>query len=139
VNIHVTPLVFPNNVGRVTRYGTFLELVWQPLLKAAKLAYRKPHAMRHSYATWMLEEGADLRFVKDQMGHASIEETEGTYGHLELERHEQRVDLGRILGSGGAAGRPTCREAGHVAASSGKVTPLELPWGHDPGAPPCLG
>ena len=112
-------LVFPNNVGRVTRYGTFLELVWRPLLKAAKLAYRKPHAMRHSYATWMLEEGADLRFVKDQMGHASLEETEGTYGHLERERHEQRVDLGRILGSGGAAERPTCREAGHVAASSG--------------------
>jgi hypothetical protein len=38
--------------------------------------------MRHSYATWMLEEGADLRWVKDQLGHASIEETEGTYGHL---------------------------------------------------------
>jgi integrase len=39
----------------------------------------------------LLEEGADLRFVKDQMGHSSIEETEGTYGHLELERHEPRV------------------------------------------------
>jgi hypothetical protein len=25
------------------------------------------------------------------MGHSSIDETEGTYGHLELERHEQRV------------------------------------------------
>ena len=52
---------------------------------------------RHSYATWMLEEGADLRYVKDQMGHASIEETEGTYGHLARERHEQRVDLGVFL------------------------------------------
>jgi site-specific recombinase XerD len=59
--------------------------------------YRKPHAMRHSYATWMLEAGADLRYVKDQMGHASIEETEGTYGHLEVERHEQRVDLDHAL------------------------------------------
>src|SRR5438477_195329 len=58
-------LVFPNTVGRVTRYGAFLELVWQPLLLAAKVPYRKPHAMRHSYATWMLESGADLRWVKD--------------------------------------------------------------------------
>ena len=54
--------------------------------------------MRHSFATWMLEEGADLRYVKDQMGHASIEETEGTYGHLQRERHEQRVDLDQVLG-----------------------------------------
>jgi hypothetical protein len=45
-----------------------------------------------SYATWLLEGGADLRFVKDQMGHASIEETEGTYGHLQIERHAHQVD-----------------------------------------------
>ena len=90
-------LVFANSVGHITRYGTFLEHVWQPLLKVARLPYRKPHAMRHSYATWMLEEGADLRYVKDQMGHASIDETEGTYGHLEHERHEQRVNIDAIL------------------------------------------
>ncbi len=88
---------FPNSVGRITRYGTFLEHVWQPLVKLAKLPYRKPHAMRHSYATWMLEEGADLRYVRDQMGHASIEETERTYGHLEVERHERRVHIDAIL------------------------------------------
>jgi len=92
-------LVFPNRVGRITRYGAFLELVWQSLLAAATLPYRKPHAMRHSYATWMLEAGADLRWVKDQLGHASIDETEGTYGHLERERHERRVDLDAVLGS----------------------------------------
>jgi integrase len=96
-------LVFPNTVGRITRYGAFLELVWQPLLAAAKLPYRKPHAMRHSYATWMLEAGADLRWVRDQLGHASIEETEGTYGHLERERHEGRVDLDPVLGIGSGA------------------------------------
>ena len=96
-------LVFPNTVGRITRYGAFLELVWQPLLAAAKLPYRKPHAMRHSYATWMLEAGADLRWVKDQLGHANIEETEGTYGHLERERHERRVDLDSVLGIGSGA------------------------------------
>ena len=59
--------------------------------------------MRHSYATWMLEAGADLRWVKDQLGHASIDETEGTYGHLERERHERRVDLDAVLGIGSGA------------------------------------
>jgi integrase-like protein len=90
-------------VGRITRYGALLELVWQPLLAATTLPYRKPHAMRHSYATWMLEAGADLRWVKDQLGHASIDETEGTYGHLEREQHERRVDLDAVLGTGSGA------------------------------------
>jgi integrase len=84
-------LVFPNTVGRVTRYGYFLEGMWQPLLKATRLPYRKPHAMRHSYAAWLLERKVDLRYVKEQMGHASIDETEGTYGHLVPERHESVV------------------------------------------------
>lgn len=64
-------LVFPNTVGGVTRCGAFHELVWQRLLRAAGLPCRKPHAMRHSYATWLLEAGADIRWVKDQMVHAS--------------------------------------------------------------------
>jgi len=90
-------LVFPNRSGRISRYQTFHERVWRPLLEAARLSDRKPHAMRHTYATWMLEEGADLRWVRDQLGHASIEQTESTYGHLERERHEQRVNFDAIL------------------------------------------
>src|SRR5206468_683536 len=90
-------LVFPNGVSRIGRYGAFHGLVWRSLLTITKLPYRKPHAMRHSYATWMLEDGADLRYVKDQLGHASIEETEGTYGHLERRRHEAATDLEAYL------------------------------------------
>jgi len=98
-------LVFPNTVGGVTRYGAFHELVWQPLLREAALPYRKPHAMRHSYARWLLEAGADIRWVKDQMGHASIGETEGTYGHLVRERHERDVDhLNAVLWGVNSAG-----------------------------------
>ena len=41
-------LVFPNKKGRITRYGQFLELVWQDLLEETELPYRKPQAMRHS-------------------------------------------------------------------------------------------
>ncbi len=43
--------------------------------------------------------GADLRWAKDQHRHASIEETEGTHGHLERERHERRVNLDSAFGS----------------------------------------
>jgi len=48
-------LVFPNSRGRIGRYSTFLEHVWQPLLLKAGLRYRKAHSMRHTFATWALE------------------------------------------------------------------------------------
>ena len=70
------------------RYPYFLQHVWQPLLAAAKLPYRKYHTTRHSYATWLLSDGADLRRVQQQLGHASISQTADTYGHVQPERHE---------------------------------------------------
>src|SRR4029453_18671218 len=49
--------------------------------------YRKPHALRHSYATTMLKSGADLRLAKDQRGHASITITADICGqHVGRER-----------------------------------------------------
>lgn len=117
-------LVFRNTVGGVTRYGAFYELVSPPLFRATGLPYRKPHAMRHSYATWLLEAGADIRWVKDQMGHASIGETEGTYGHLVRERHERDVDhLDAVLGAvnlvGDGGGALESDHCGRSAASPG--------------------
>ena len=39
-------LVFPNTRGHIGGHSTFMEHVWQPLLKSVKLKYRKPHSMR---------------------------------------------------------------------------------------------
>jgi integrase len=84
-------LVFPNKAGRVTHYGAWLEHVWQPLLSKSGLPYRKYHATRHTYATWLLSDSADLRWVQQQMGHATIGQTADTYGHVQPERHEAAV------------------------------------------------
>ena len=84
-------LVFPNTKGRISHYGWFLEGVWQPLLSKAGLPYRKYHATRHTFATWLLSDGADLRWVQQQMGHATIGQTADTYGHVQPERHEAAV------------------------------------------------
>jgi integrase len=57
-------LVFPTPAGRIMRHGHFVESVWQPLLAKSALPYRKYHSTRHSFATWMLDEGADVRWVE---------------------------------------------------------------------------
>jgi integrase len=85
-------MVFATTSGNLVRYPFFLEKVWKPLLSRAKLPYRPYHSTRHTFATWLLESGADIRWVQRQLGHASIGQTADTYGHLQADRHEHAVD-----------------------------------------------
>ena len=89
-------LLFPNKVGHVGHYPSFHTHVWKPLVKAAKLPYKTPHAQRHTFATLLLEDGADPRYVQKLLGHSSIKITSDTYGHVMDETHEQKQSLSRL-------------------------------------------
>ena len=71
-----TPALFLNaRGGRLTRQGA-----WQILAAAAERARLdkavSPHTLRHSFATHLLDGGADVRVVQELLGHASVTTTQ---------------------------------------------------------------
>jgi integrase/recombinase XerD len=76
-----TGSLFLSHLGRPLSVRGF-HLVLQDHLKAAGIdRHVTPHTLRHSFATHMLEGGADLRSVQELLGHASLSTTQ-VYTHI---------------------------------------------------------
>jgi integrase/recombinase XerD len=82
LNGKVSSMLFVRRGGR----GLTRERVWQMVKKAsASGRHASPHMLRHSCATHMVENRADLRTVQTILGHADIATTE-IYTHVALDR-----------------------------------------------------
>ena len=78
----VSGLVFPSETGGPLDSRNVYHRDFLPCLKAAGLRRVTWHCCRHSFASMLLQDGASLAYVKEQMGHSSIQVTVDIYGHL---------------------------------------------------------
>lgn len=104
-------LVFPTDKGKPIMLTNFQKGAWKPLMREAGLMQTvenpdgqiceatkyTPYALRHYFASKLIEKKKDLKFIQDTMGHSRIEITLNVYGHLLKDREEMRKQTAEEL------------------------------------------
>ncbi|MDR1122054.1 MAG: tyrosine recombinase XerC [Dysgonamonadaceae bacterium] len=80
----VQDALFIRKDGRSLSNSLVYRIVKKQLSQLTGLSKKSPHVLRHSFATSMLNNGADLSAVKELLGHASLSSTE-VYTHVTFE------------------------------------------------------
>lgn len=90
IRCHILPkkgnedIVFLNNRGALLTREMIFTIIKSLAQKCGMKKHISPHTFRHSFATHLMEGGADLRAVQEMLGHESITTTE-IYTHLDRE------------------------------------------------------
>ena len=97
IRIHQTPakncedILFLNNRGKGLSRVMIFYIIKDLILKSGIKKSISPHSFRHSFATHLVEGGADLRAVQEMLGHESITTTE-IYTHINREYLRDTLD-----------------------------------------------
>ena len=85
-------LIFAGEDGKPLRARKLVESYFLPTLERAGLRRFRFHDLRHTFGSLLIEAGAPLPYVRDQMGHSSIQITADKYVHLIPRRNVHFID-----------------------------------------------
>jgi Phage integrase family len=90
--------------------------VWGPALAKAGLRHVRIYSLRHTFASMLISQGENIKYISTQLGHASVQITLDRYGHLFPD--EKRT----------AASRLEAQLAAAVPSSGYPAEPAGTPW-----------
>jgi integrase len=75
-------LMFPNEAGKPINHSNMLWRHFFPALKKAGIKRIRFHDLRHTYASLLIEQGENIKYIQSQLGHSSPTVTLNVYAHL---------------------------------------------------------
>lgn len=92
---YTSDLLFCNMSGEELNRGNVYKKI-KPILDLTKSKKKGPHTLRHTYASLLINRGADISAIKDLLGHKSVATTQ-KYTHLDIERLKRVVQAAHPL------------------------------------------
>jgi integrase len=75
-------LILPNEAGQPMNYSNMMRRYFEPALTAANIPRIRFHDLRHTYASLLIEQGENIKYIQNQLGHSSPTVTLNVYSHL---------------------------------------------------------
>lgn len=92
-NKNESPFIFYSSSGNVLSKRSIYRAFKNILSKANISTHLTVHSMRHSFATRLLEKGADIKTVSELLGHKSIQITLDIYSHVSSDLKKKTISL----------------------------------------------